>query len=151
MLAGLARLPHHKHLDAAQPPHGEADAEVAVHLADVTGHYGLGLIERHACQVQRPDFGHHNAAIAVNHQAGVDVEQTVDLHHHLVARAQDVARRHGRTLQSGKVVGLAKQLVAVQAQGLAGGGQDKALELDFIGLGLFGFLGLANRFGSHQL
>ena len=151
VFAGLARLAHHKHLDAAQPPQRDANTEVAVHLADVTGHHGLGLAKRDARQVQGPDFGHHDAAIAVNHQAGVDVEQAVDLHHHLVAWAQDVARRHGRTLQGGKVVGLAKQLVAVQAQGLARGSQHETLELDFVGLGLFGFLGLANRFGSHQL
>ena len=74
----------------------------------------LGIAQGHTGQIERAHFGQVDPAIAVNHKAFVDFCQAVDLHHHLVTRAQDVACRHRRGLGWGKGGGFSKQIVAIE-------------------------------------
>ena len=69
MLAGPARLSHHKNLDRAQAPHGDADGKVAIDLADVGGEHFFNIAQGNAGQVERADLWDQDPAIAVNDQA----------------------------------------------------------------------------------
>ena len=93
---GLARLPHHIDLDAAQAAQAGVEVEVGNHLGQLRPERGHKLRQGNACQRDHACLVDLHLSVAVNHQRQIDIYRAPDLQADFVTRPEDVTGRGGQ-------------------------------------------------------
>ena len=127
--AGLAGLAHHIDGHAAQPAQAGVDGDVGEDGGHLFAHRGFEVLDLHAAEVERADFGQADLAVAVDRLVACKVNGARDGHAHLVAGAEHVFAGGGHGAVGGVGLRVVKQVGTKNGQQLAGAFLHKTLEL----------------------
>ena len=94
--AGLARLPHHIDLDAAQAAQAGVEVEVGNHLGQLRPERGHQVRHRNAAKRHHAHLGDLHLAVAVYHQGQIEIHRAPNLQADFVTRPEDVTGRGGQ-------------------------------------------------------
>ena len=127
--AGLAHLADDEHLDRAQLAECHHEVEILEHARHRAAHAGIQILIAGGSNVDGADLRNVDAAIAIHCGAHVDVDLAPGADQDLVARPDDVIRRHRHAVQRGKGGEfLFEQVVAEHRQSKSSRLQDEFLE-----------------------